>query len=107
MIRTSVAVTVAAFSLACSEPGVQTPAERGRSVYASNCTACHAMDPGSDGPLGPSVVGSSRELLEARVVHGNYPDGYAPKRDSRVMAPLPHLATEIDSLTAYLNGSIQ
>ena len=83
----------------------ETPFERGRAVYASNCTACHAMDPGADGPLGPAVVGSSRELLEARVIRGDYPGGYQPKRDSRVMAPLPHLLDEIDSLTAYLNST--
>lgn len=82
----------------------ETPGERGRSIYASNCTACHAMDPGADGPLGPSVAGSSRELLEARVIRGDYPEGYEPKRDSRVMAPLPHLASEIESLTAYLSS---
>jgi mono/diheme cytochrome c family protein len=68
-----------------------------------NCIACHAQDPSQDGALGPAVVGSSRELLEARVLRAEYPPGYTPKRDSQIMIALPHLANEIDALHAYLN----
>ena len=78
--------------------------DRGRSVYLSNCTTCHDLDPAADAPLGPPVAGSSRELLEAKVVRGAYPPGYRPKRDTRVMAALPHLADQIDSLAAYLKA---
>ena len=106
MRRASCLLVLALFCAACQDPKAETPVERGRGIYASNCTSCHAMDPGADGPLGPAVVGSSRELLEARIVRGDYPAGYTPKRDTRVMAPLPHLADEIDSLTAYLNPLI-
>ena len=60
------------------------------------------MNPAQDGALGPAVAGSSLELLEARVVHGRYPEGYAPKRDSRVMVPLPHLEPQLTELAAYL-----
>jgi mono/diheme cytochrome c family protein len=76
----------------------------GRSVYNANCIACHAMDPSRDGALGPAVAGSSHELLEARIVHGNYPEGYTPKRESRVMVALPHLEPRLGELTAYLNS---
>jgi len=68
----------------------------------AQCIACHNPDPGKDGPLGPAVKGSSRELLEARVVQGNYPPGYTPKRPSRVMPPRPDLAPSISDLAAYL-----
>jgi mono/diheme cytochrome c family protein len=78
-------------------------ASRGRAVYMANCIACHNMDPKLDGALGPAVEGSSRELLEERVLRAAYPAGYTPKRDSRTMIALPHLSNEIDSLTAYLN----
>lgn len=57
-----------------------------------------------DGALGPAVMGSSRELLEARVVRGEYPAGYTPKRESRVMIALPHLEPELDALAAFLSG---
>ncbi len=79
--------------------------KRGRAVYAANCTACHAHDPCRDGNLGPAIAGSSRELLEARVLHGTYPPGYAPKRDTKAMIPLPHLEGEIDALAAYLGAA--
>lgn len=76
--------------------------ERGRKVYLANCTACHNTDPSQDGTLGPAVAGSSRELLEARVVHGRYPEGYAPKRPGAQMPKLPHLAPAVGDLAAFL-----
>jgi mono/diheme cytochrome c family protein len=88
-----------------AEPAAASPAElaqRGRQVYMANCIACHNQDPSVDGALGPAVAGSSRELVEARVLRAEYPEGYTPKRPSKVMIALPHLSGEIDALTAYL-----
>ena len=87
-------------------PDEQSPQQltsQGRAVYMSNCIACHNMDPKLDGALGPAVEGSSRELLEARIMRAAYPAGYTPKRDSKVMIALPYLSNEIDALTEYLN----
>lgn len=78
--------------------------EAGRSVYNANCIACHGVDPTRDGALGPAVAGSSLELLEARVVRGEYPPGYQPKRPSRVMIALPHLESKLPELAAYLQS---
>jgi mono/diheme cytochrome c family protein len=78
--------------------------ESGRSVYNANCIACHSMDPAQDGALGPSVAGADLELLRARVLDSKYPDGYTPKRDTRVMVALPHLEPKIGDLAAYLNS---
>ena len=83
---------------------VETLAARGERVYRANCIACHNPDPTKGGGLGPDVAGSSRELLEARIVHGTYPEGYTPKSDTRAMIPLPHLAPELDALAAYLQA---
>lgn len=77
-------------------------AERGRRVYVANCIACHNQDPAREGGLGPAVAGSSRALLEARVLRAEYPPGYEPKRDTRVMIALPHLEGELDALHAFL-----
>lgn len=77
-------------------------AERGKSVYAGVCIACHSPNPAHDGALGPAIAGASRELLEARVVRGEYPPGYEPKRSSTAMPAFPHLAGQIDDLHAYL-----
>lgn len=97
---------LAAIALAgCSDSGSArlTPeAERGRQVYLAQCTACHASDPAQNGPLGPPVRGSSRELLEARILRGSYPPGYAPKRPSAVMQPMPNVASSIPDLAAFL-----
>jgi hypothetical protein len=48
------------------------------------------------------VAGSSPELLEARVLHAEYPPGYTPKRTSEQMVAFPHLAGDLDALHAYL-----
>ncbi|HVK62100.1 MAG TPA: cytochrome c [Bdellovibrionales bacterium] len=77
---------------------------KGKAAYQSNCIACHNPNPSIDGALGPAVAGSSRELLEARVLTASYPSGYTPKRTTVVMAALPHLKNDIDALTAYLNS---
>lgn len=76
--------------------------ERGRRVYLAQCAACHNSDPAKDGPVGPAVKGAARELLEARVLRGGYPEGYKPKRDTKVMPPRPDLAPAIPDLAAYL-----
>ena len=96
---------VAALALAaggCSESGLSPSAERGRQVYLAQCIACHSTDPGQPGSLGPPVKGSSRALLEAKVLHGTYPPGYTPKRPSTVMVPLPAVAPDIGALADYL-----
>ena len=77
-------------------------AERGRQIYLSQCTQCHATDPAQPGPVGPAVKGPSKALLEAKVLHGDYPAGYTPKRPTKVMPPMPALAPDIDALVAYL-----
>jgi mono/diheme cytochrome c family protein len=103
-------VMAAAFVMGCSPGSDQTSqgdvlspaAAEGRQVYAANCTACHNQDPTQPGALGPAVAGSSEGLLEAKVLRGEYPPGYTPKRESHAMIPLPHLANEIPALAAYL-----
>jgi mono/diheme cytochrome c family protein len=76
--------------------------QRGRAVYVANCVACHNNDPSKDGPIGPALKGSSPELIEFRVLRTEYPPGYKPKRDTKVMPTFPFLKSEIPYLTAYL-----
>jgi mono/diheme cytochrome c family protein len=76
--------------------------KRGERIYNVNCIACHHRNPTKDGGLGPAIAGASYELLEARVVRGEYPPGYTPKSDTRLMIPLPHLEPEIEALTVFL-----
>jgi mono/diheme cytochrome c family protein len=86
----------------CSDAGLSPAAERGRQTYLAHCVACHNTDPSQPGPVGPPIKGSSRDLLEAKVVNGTYPPGYAPRRPTKVMVPIPVVAPEIASLAEYL-----
>ena len=86
----------------CSDAGLSPAAERGRQTYVAQCIACHNTDPTQAGALGPPLKGSSRELLEAKVLNGTYPPGYTPKRSTKVMVPLPAVAPEIAALAEYL-----
>jgi mono/diheme cytochrome c family protein len=101
--RVLAVMALAAALAGCSEgDSLSAEAERGRQVYVAQCTSCHSSDPSRDGPLGPAVKGSPRQLLEARLLRGIYPPGYTPKRPSAVMQPMPHLAGSLDDLAAYL-----
>lgn len=77
---------------------------RGRSVYVANCTACHNSDPRQVGSIGPEIAGSSLELIQARVLHQSYPQGYKPKRKTKLMPPLPFLEKDIPAIHAYLDS---
>jgi mono/diheme cytochrome c family protein len=101
------AARLAALALAfavggCSESGLSPSAERGRQVYLAHCIACHNTDPSQAGAVGPSLRGSSRALLEAKVLNGTYPPGYTPKRPTKVMVPIPAVAPDIGALADYL-----
>ena len=68
----------------------------------ANCITCHNPDPTQPGASGPEIAGSSRVLIEARVLHASYPPGYTPKRTTKAMHPLPYLVSAIDDLAAFL-----
>lgn len=103
--RGLLAAGVAVLTLAgCERAALSPQAERGRQIYVSQCTACHAFDPAQPGPVGPEVKGASPELLETKILRGSYPPGYRPKRPTAVMPPQPQLAPEIDALAAYLES---
>ncbi len=89
--------------VACSEGGGEPDlVTQGERVYQNVCIACHSADPSRDGALGPAIAGASRELLEARVLRGEYPPGYQPKRASAAMPSFPYLEDDIPALEAYL-----
>jgi mono/diheme cytochrome c family protein len=94
----------AVFMSACQAKKV-TPIERGRIIYMANCAVCHNADPNLLGSEGPPIAGSSREVVEARVLHLSYPPGYTPKRGTHLMRAIPTLAPEIDNLVAFLDAA--
>jgi mono/diheme cytochrome c family protein len=86
-------------------PALSEQAQRGRGVYMNVCVACHNADPAKDGAIGPNLVGTTRELIEWRVVKGAYPPGYTPKRATGAMPAFPHLAADVDALYAFVRES--
>lgn len=104
MRSASLAALALAFALGgCSESGLSPSAERGRQVYLAHCIACHNTDPAQAGAVGPPLRGSSRELLEAKVLNGTYPPGYTPKRATRVMVPIAAVTpADVGALADYL-----
>lgn len=85
-------------------PSAEELTARGQTIYKMNCIACHNPDPSVDGPTGPAIKGSSLELVQMRVLKAQYPEGYKPKRETKVMPPLPHLEKEIPAIHAFLNS---
>jgi mono/diheme cytochrome c family protein len=102
--RRAVALLILAAGLVgCSKSAELDPAaERGRQVYLAQCIACHNTDPSLPGAVGPPLHGSSRDLLEAKLLKGTYPPGYTPKRPTVVMPAQPALAPEVPYLAAFL-----
>lgn len=94
--------------LACSReegPELSGLALEGRRIYQNVCIACHHADPNLDGSLGPANAGASEALLLAKIVRGEYPPGYAPKRpESNAMPRFPYLEPKIPALAAYLDA---
>jgi len=78
-------------------------AREGEKVYQNVCIACHNGNPNLDGAIGPANAGASAELLAAKVLRGEYPAGYAPKRPASTTMPrFEYLADKIPALAAYL-----
>lgn len=105
MIRRLAAVVLALAAptlTGCSDTTQSGEAARGRQVYLAQCVQCHSPDPAQAGPVGPPLKGSSRELLEAKLLRGTYPPGYRPKRPTAVMPVQPQVAPEIPALAAFL-----
>jgi mono/diheme cytochrome c family protein len=93
-------VAAALVLAACGENG--SPVGRGKQVYLAQCVACHNSNPSKDGPVGPAIKGALPELLEAKLLRGTYPPGYAPKRNTAIMPLQPQFAAHISDLAAFL-----
>ena len=111
MYRFATIIMLISFA-ACTKKSVErqtmSPEElqkRGDMVYHSFCVACHHRDPHQEGILGPAVTGSSLELLQERILHATYPNGYQPKRPTKIMYAIPQIEKDIPAIHAYLNSN--
>ena len=96
---------IAIAPLACGGESEQTgdPAvARGEKIYRNVCVVCHNADPNQAGALGPEIAGTSRELLEAKLLRGEYPSGYTPKRNTQQMPRFEFLKPNLDDIAAFL-----
>jgi mono/diheme cytochrome c family protein len=101
--RLALTAAIALFAAGCGPSKPMTPAEKGRVIFMTYCVVCHNPNPNLAGSQGPPIAGSSRELIEARVLHLAYPPGYKPKRTTHAMKALPFLKPQqIDELAAFL-----
>ena len=105
-------LSCANFSLSCTEKKSKQQEEstekqllkQGQAVYSTSCSACHNSDPRLDGVAGPAIADASLELIKARVIRGDYPPGYVPKRQTKVMVALPYLENEIPAIKTFLES---
>ena len=85
-------------------PNADPLATRGHGLYMAHCIACHSVNPALDGSLGPAIKGSALDLVQARVMRGEYPAGYTPKRQTKIMVKLPLTEEDVAAVHAYLNA---
>jgi len=96
---------IAGAAMACageSEESGDPVVARGEKIYRNVCVVCHDADPNQSGPLGPAIADTTRELLEAKLLRGEYPAGYAPKRNSQQMPRFEFLEPDLDDIAAFL-----
>ena len=101
------AILVLGALVACSEEKAKTESPafaRGQTLYRNICITCHNMDPNQEGPLGPIISNASLELLRAKILRGEYPEGFSPLRDTKQMPPLAYLEPHLPDLAAFLAG---
>ena len=116
-VRRGASLLAGAFALACalqlfsacgkkaaSVPDADPKVTAGRAIFLSHCIACHNVNPALDGSLGPAIKGSALELVQARVLRGEYPPGYAPKRQTHIMVKLPLTEDDVANVHAFLNA---
>ncbi len=99
------AMLIAIGWVGCSgEPEISEDAAlaRGEMIYRNVCTVCHAADPMQPGYLGPAIAGASRELVESKVLRGEYPPGHTPAQNTQQMPQFSYLEPQIGDIAAFL-----
>ncbi len=98
-------VMVAIAAVACageSEESGDAAVARGEKIYRNVCVVCHNADPNLADSLGPEIAIASRELLEAKLLRGEYPADYTPKRNTQQMPRFEYLEPNLDDIAAFL-----
>jgi mono/diheme cytochrome c family protein len=92
-------------ALACGsedDPAQDPGVARGEKIYRNICVVCHNADPNQAGVQGPAIAHATRELLEFKVLRGEYPPGHTPERDTKQMPVFDYLGPNLDDIEAFL-----
>ena len=82
--------------------------EKGKTIYLAQCTKCHNKDPNVKGSIGPEMVDAPIEVMRAKVATGRYPEplpeGFVPKRKTKLMTKFPQYVKDVPSIHAYVQS---
>lgn len=76
----------------------------GKRIYTLTCIKCHNKDPHIKGSIAPDLFTTPREVFHTKVITGTYPDGYTPKRKTKVMPKFKHLTNDVDKIYDYIQS---
>ena len=85
-------------------PTDQISIQEGKRIYIMTCTKCHNTNPNKAGIIGPDLYSTPLEVFESKVIKGTYPNGYKPKRKTRVMPKFKNLTNKIDAIYNYIRS---
>ena len=103
--RRWVAAPILALVSACgqdADPDQDPVVARGEKIYRNICVVCHNADPNLEGVQGPAIAHATLELLEYKVLRGEYPPGHKPVRETAQMPRFDYLEPNLGELAAFL-----
>lgn len=111
MIAIPIALILLAAGLILSDPPLEAKSremkilpsvEEGRKIYTSTCIRCHNSNPHKPGPIGPDLYSTPKNVFGSKVIQGKYPEGYVPKRKTKIMPKFSNLSGKTDSIYEYI-----
>lgn len=76
----------------------------GKGLYVINCIRCHNANPTKAGAIGPELYTTPNNVFTTKVPNGTYPNGYAPKRRTKIMPKFKSLTTKTDLIYNYIRS---
>lgn len=109
MIAIPILLTLIVASLLMTDVSIKTEQtkssiQEGKRIYTTTCMKCHNANPHKPGSIGPDLYSTPKEVFATKIVHGMYPEGYTPKRKTRVMPKFKNLEGKVDSIHEYVKS---
>lgn len=74
----------------------------GEKLYIRNCWSCHS-DP-RVGMMGPELITTPDRVFKPKILTKSYPDGYKPKRSTKLMPTFKLTDEEIEAIVKYVRS---